>query len=369
LSSGRPLARIDLGAIVHNYGEVRKLVGPWVDIIAMVKADAYGHGAHEVVVALAEAGCNRFGVASLDEVADLAEGADPGAFDPTQLIVFGGILPTDADYAVSIGAEIVAFDRDVLSALDAAAADQKRTVHVHLHIDTGMHRLGARVDEAADLLRFVRALDHVETAAICTHLAKAEAIDDRATDSQLAAFDTACKSAGELSRHVANSAAILARSDTHMSAVRPGLMLYGLAPTAELGAKADLRPAMTLDAPIIRVAEVGPEEGIGYGHTHWTDRATEVATVRCGYADGYPRILSNLGPVVIHGRRYPVIGRVCMDHIMVDVTGAADVSVGDRAVLWGEDPPVTEIADLAGTIGYELVSRVGTRVGRVHKTI
>lgn len=344
------------------------MVGPWVDIIAMVKADAYGHGAREVVVALGEAGCIRFGVASLDEVADLAEGADPGAFDPTQLIVFGGILPTDADYAVSTGAEIVAFDRDVLGALDAAAAEQKRTVHVHLHIDTGMHRLGAPPDEAAELLRFARALDHVETTAICTHLAMAEATNDETTDRQLAAFDAACKSAGDLSRHVANSAAILARVDTHMSAVRPGLMLYGLAPSAELGRKADLRPAMTFDAPVIRVAEVGPGEGIGYGHTHRTDRATKVATLRCGYADGYPRVLSNLGRVMIHGRGCPVIGRVCMDHIMVDVTDAADVSVGDRAVLWGNDLPATEVADRAGTISYELVSRVGTRVGRVHKT-
>jgi len=367
LSSGRPFARIDLGAITHNYGEVRKLVGPWVDIIAMVKADAYGHGAPQVVEALLEAECKRFGVAALDEAAALVD-ALGDTLDPSQLIVFGGILPADAEYAVSLGAEIIVFDRAVLSALDEAAAAAKRTVHVHLHIDTGMHRLGAAPEEAAELLRFTRALDHVETAAICTHLADAEAVDGATTDGQLAAFERACKSAGELARHCANSAAIISRTDTHLSAVRPGLMLYGLPPTAELGARVELRPAMTLDAPVIRVWEVGPGEGIGYGHSYRTDRVTRVATVRCGYADGYPRNLSNGAPVAIAGHTYPVIGRVCMDHLMVDVTGADDVAVGDRAVLWGGDPTVTAIAERAGTISYELVSRVGTRVKRIHLT-
>ncbi len=361
MSSGRPLAQIDLGAIAHNYGEVRKLVGPWVDIIAMVKADAYGHGAREVVRTLDALDCARFGVASLDEASDLSQ-----VVDANRLIVFGGLPPSEAESAVSIGAEIVAFDRELLSALDSAAEQQGTTVRVHLHIDTGMHRLGADPADAADLLRFARALDHIETVAVCTHLAMAEDVDDETTTRQLEIFEAAGKSAHELARHAANSAAILSRPQTHMSAVRPGLMLYGLAPSAALGAKADLRPAMSLEAPVIRVAEVGPGEGIGYGHTYRTVAPTKVATVRIGYADGYPRSLSNKGRVLLRGSSVPVIGRVCMDHIMVDATNVPDARVGDRVVLWGAEPGAVEIAELAGTIGYELVSRVGPRVLRVH---
>ena len=361
MSSGRPLAQIDLGAIVHNYGEVRKLIGPWVDIIAMVKADAYGHGAPQVVRALEVAGCERFGVACLDEAADLAEHTDP-----TRLIVFGGIPPGDAQFAAGTGAEIVVFDRDLLSALDTAAEQQGTTVRVHLHIDTGMHRLGAAPSDASELLRFARALDHVETVAVCTHLAMAEDTGDPTTDKQLEIFSEACKSGHELAQHAANSAAILGCTPSHLSAVRPGLMLYGLAPSKELGAKAELRPAMTLTAPVIRVAEVGPGEGIGYGHTYRTKAATRVATVRIGYADGYPRALSNSGRVIIRGKSLPVIGRVCMDHIMIDATTVPDVAVGDSAVLWGADPPAAEMAELIDTISYELVSRVGTRVRRLH---
>jgi alanine racemase len=144
-------------------------------------------------------------------------------------------------------------------------------------------------------------------------------------------------------------------------------MLYGLYPAPAQRALADLRPAMTLDAAVVRVAEVGPGEGIGYGHSYRTRVRARIATVRIGYADGYPRALSNRGHVLIHGRSAPVIGRVCMDHVMVDASGIAEVRLGDRAVLWGTGLPAEEVAALADTIAYELVSRVGTRVARVYE--
>jgi alanine racemase len=241
-------------------------------------------------------------------------------------------------------------------------------VRVHLHVDTGMHRLGAEPRAVADLVAHARSLGGVELVALCSHFACAEADDPTPTAEQLAALQGAAGSADPMpALHAANSAAVIARPQTHLDAVRPGLMLYGLHPSPEHRALVDLQPAMALDAPVVRVAEVGPGEGIGYGHTYRTKVRARIATVRIGYADGYPRALSNRGRVLIHGRPASVVGRVCMDHVMVDASEIADVRVGDRALLWGTGLPAEEVAELAGTIAYELVSRVGTRVARIYE--
>src|SRR5205085_9596981 len=175
--------------------------------------------------------------------------------------------------------------------------------------------------------------------------------------------DRALTAAGfTLERHLANSAAILSRPDAHLDAVRPGIMLYGVAADPALRGRADLHPVMTLVARVIRVADVPPGEGIGYGHTIRTTRPTRIATVRFGYADGYPRCLGNKAVASVGGVRVPLVGRICMDHAMFDVTDAPGVVVGDDVTLWGEDPRVDEIASLAATIAFELLARLGRRV-------
>lgn len=363
-----PVARIDPAALVHNYREVRRLVGRRVAILAMIKADGYGHGASVCASALAEAGCTDFGVATIDEAVAIASNVGG---PPARRIVFGGLLPFEADAAVASGAEIVTQEIDVVRALGQRASAAGREVAVHLKIDTGMARLGMAPADAAAFAEAARPVRGVRLVGLCSHFAQAESVTGQVTAGQLEALlaaDQALRDSGVvLTRHLANSAGILTRPDTHLDMVRPGIMLYGVVPDPSLAGRADLRPVMTLVARVVRVADVGPGQGVGYAHTFHAKRPTKIATVRCGYADGYPRALGNVAVASVRGVRVPLIGRVCMDHAMFDVTDVADVAgvaLGDEVILWGDDPHVEEISSLAGTIGYELLARVGARVRR-----
>lgn len=360
-----PVAVIDLDALVANYGEVRRLVGGSVQVLAMVKADGYGHGAVAVAEALYGAGCRRFGVACLDEAGELR---DAGLPRDASVVVFGGLLAGDASRAVDLGVEVVTQSPEVVRALGGAATAVAREVAVHVKVDTGMRRLGVEPAEAGEFAAMVSATSGTRPVALCSHFAQAESVTGDVTRNQLKNLELAAASARsrglELARHLANSAAIMTRPETHMEMVRPGLMLYGLYPSRELERRAELSPVMALRAPVVRVASVGPLEGVGYGHAFRTARRTTLATLRCGYADGYPRSLSNSGRVWLRGTMAPVVGRVCMDHCMVDVTGVADVAEGDLAEMWGPDSATATVAETAGTIPYELVARLGKRVHR-----
>jgi len=358
-----PVAHVDLGAIVDNYFEVVRIVGDRVRVMAMVKADAYGHGDAEVARALAAAGCRDFGVATLEEAARVRAAA-PAA----RLIVFGGIDPRTAEAAVELGVEIVTQEADVIRALGGAASSSRREIGVHVKVDTGMRRLGAEVGEAAALIELARDTAGCRPIGLCSHFAMAESVTTDVTAGQLERLLEAARASQAIGvkpeLHMANSAAILTRPDTYLDMVRPGLMLYGLYPAAEMHSRASLRHVMRLEAPIVRLATVGPGEGIGYAHSYHTERTSRIATIRCGYADGYPRALSNRAEVTVGGRRVPVVGRVCMDHLMVDVTDAGNVRVGESAVLWGSDVSIEEVAERASTISYEIVARLGARVRR-----
>jgi len=361
-----PVARIDLTALLHNYEQVGRLVGSSVRVLAMVKADAYGHGDSDVARALARMRCRDFGVATLPEAARLR--AALSGFDAVRIVVFGGISAADARGAVDIHADIATQEPDVVRALAAAGQSAGREARVHVKVDTGMHRLGAAPAEVAALVALANRTRGVRPVALCSHFAMAESVTTAVTAGQLDALlsaATAVVDGGQsLPCHMANSAAILTCAEAHLDMVRPGLMLYGLYPAPELRTRAELRPVMTLAAPVVRIFEVGPGEGIGYGHSYRTERPSRIATLRCGYADGYPRALSNRGTVVIRGQRAPVVGRVCMDHTMVDVTGLDRIDLDDEAILWGHDPGAADVAAAAETISYELVARVGPRVAR-----
>lgn len=364
MSSFEPVAHIDLSALAHNAGEVRRLVGPRVDVLAMVKADAYGHGAVAVAKRLASEGIDTFGVANLEE----AERILP-VLGGAACVVFGGISPDEAERAVALDVEVVTDSRALVDALAARARAVGRTARVHIEVETGMRRLGLPPAEAGELARFAAATEGVMPVAVCSHFAMAESVATEVTDGQLERLTGVAASLAEegirLRRHLANSAAVMSRPAAHLDMVRPGLMLYGLYPAESFRSIATLRPVMTLEAAVVRVAEVGPGEGIGYGHTFRAERRMLVATLRCGYADGYPRVLSNRGGVSFEGRVAPIVGRVCMDHVMVDVTDVPGVRRGSRATLWGQAPATESVADQAGTISYELVARVGSRVSRL----
>ncbi len=366
--SSIPVARIDSGALVSNYHEARRLVGDRVAVMAMVKSDAYGHGALGCAAALARAGCSVFGVATWVEAAELAP-LLAAAAPLARLLLFGGILPSDAEAVVETGAEVVTQELAVVEALAARGRATGREVSVHVKIDTGMHRLGIDPGDAVAFVRRIGALQGVRAVAICSHFAQAESVTGEVTAGQLEGLlraDRALREAGlGLPRHMANSAAIMTRKEAHLDMVRPGIMLYGIHPDAGLRGRAVLRPVMRLQACVVRVADIAAGEGVSYGHTYRTAAVTRVATVRCGYADGYSRHLSNLGTVLVEGREAAVLGRVCMDHTMIDVTGIEGVRVGSVATMWGGGICVEDMAARAGTIAYELVARVGKRVQRI----
>lgn len=363
LASLEPVARIDLSALSNNLREARRLVGPRVSILAMVKANAYGHGAGSVVERLRSDGVERFGVATLDEAQEIA-----AARGDVPCVVFGGLTPDDADRAVRLGVEVVTDSFAVIEALSGRASSSGRVVPLHLKVDTGMHRLGILPPDVGDVAARAAAMPGVAPVALCSHFAMAESVETGVTDGQLERLLAASRAAADrgvrLTSHLANSAAVMTRPAAHLDTVRPGLMLYGLYPDPALAGAAKLAPVMTLEACVVRVAPVGPGEGIGYGHTFRATREMRVATLRCGYADGYPRALSNRGEVLIEGKRAAVVGRVCMDHVMIDVTDVPRVVAGTRATLWGTGLATEGVAEAAGTISYELVARLGGRVAR-----
>ncbi len=332
----------------------------------MVKADAYGHGAVEVAKALAGVGCGTFGVANLDEAAQVT-----GAVSAPRVVVFGGLLPDDGGLAADLGVEVVTQEMETVRVVGAAAVARGVAIGIHLKVDTGMHRLGVAPQDAIAWLGEAQAVRGVRMVGLCSHFAMAESVTTTVTAGQIerltAIADQARAAGWSLQRHIANSAAIMTLPHAYLDMVRPGLMLYGLYPHAQLRGLAELHPVMTLDAPIVRVAVVGPGEGIGYGHSYRAVNAMRLATIRCGYADGYPRSLSNRGQVLLRGVRVPVVGRVCMDHVMIDVTAVGSARVGDRVRLWGPGLDTADVAATADTISYELVARVGPRVQRRYR--
>ncbi|MFT4569628.1 MAG: alanine racemase [Hyphomicrobiaceae bacterium] len=362
--SSAPQAFIDLCALASNYRLACRLAAPSSRILAMVKADAYGHGIDAVVRCLAASGCEMFGVATC------AEAQAVTGLGPSRVVVFGGVLAGDADALLASGAEVVACDPETLRILAARADAAGRQLRVHLGVDTGMRRLGAEPHEMAALAELAVSLPCVSVVGLCSHFAEAEAVDSQLLEAQLTSLEHVARSVepivGHLELHAANSAGLLGSARARLDLARPGLMLYGLSPRPGIAHEDELQPVMRLSAVVIRVASLAPGEGVGYGHAFHTARPTTLATLRIGYGDGYPRALSGCGSVFLGGGLAPVVGRVCMDHIMVDATDVSSITIGDEAVLWGPELRAETVAEKAGTISYELVSRVSPRVTRTY---
>jgi alanine racemase len=359
-----PVATVDLDAVRRNARRLRARCAPGTTLLAAVKADAYGHGAVQVARALRRDGVGWFGLATADEAASLrAGGVD------ARLLVFGPLRGDALARAIGLGADLTVCDEDDVAAA-AAASDPERPTRLHLKVDTGMGRLGLPPGRAVAVADRIAAAGGLRLEGVWTHLARADEPSQDATDRQLAAFGetlAALASAGHRPtlRHAANSAGTIAHPGAHFDLVRPGISLYGYPPGPELAATAaDLEPALTLDAPIVFVKRVAPGDAVSYGHRWRAPSATTIATVRIGYADGYPRALTNLGEALVRGRRCRVVGTVCMDQTMVDV-GDRSVAVGERATLLGPDGPRADVlAERVGTIPYELLTRLTARVER-----
>ncbi len=352
-------AVIDLEALRANLQRAQS-AAPGRRIAAVVKADAYGHGLVPVAHAL-EASVDRFAVACLEEACRLHEA---GITRPS-LLLEGGFEAAELIEAAALDAAVVVHSEDQLAALECARPS--RPIEVWIKIDTGMHRLGWPADEVRAVWQRLRACPQVGGIVLMTHLASADRPDTARNAVQLDRFRSATQGL-ETERSMANSAAVLACPEAHGDWIRPGIMLYGASPLADRPASGlGLSPVMDLRSRIIAVRRCRAGDRVGYGGDWVCPEAMPVGVVAIGYGDGYPRHLPTGTPVLVGGRSLPLIGRVSMDMITVDLRARPETQTGDEVVLWGEGLPVDEIAARAGTIAYELLCQITPRVPRVYR--
>ncbi len=371
LSSGRPtVGEVDLGALEFNYWQIKKRIPEGVKLLAVVKADAYGHGSIPVSLRLEKLGVEYLGVAIPEEGVELRKGGVK-----TPILVLGGIFGKKVDQIFRFRLTPVVFGKDSLKILSREAERRGRRVRVHLKVDTGMGRLGVPHHLWPDFLRELRRFPRIEAEGILSHFAMTDE-EKRFTQTQWRAFREAVATAQELGiccsyLHMASSAMLTAFPGYSARLVRPGIMLYGSYPSPAFRSLISLKPVMTLKTRIHFLKSVRPGTRISYGGTFKAKRESLIATLPIGYADGYSRRLSNHGEVLIHGRRAPVVGKVCMDFIMADVTDIPRVSAGDEVILMGrqgkEQITPEEIADKINSIPYEVLCSVGKRVPRIYK--
>lgn len=363
-------ATIDLGAIAHNVRVLREHAGDAATMV-VVKADAYNHGAFAVARTALAAGATELGVTTVGEAIALRQA---GITAP----ILSWLHRSDADFAPAIteGIEIGVSSRAQLAAVAAAAVRTHRTAIVTLKIDTGLNRNGVASDEFGDVLALLGrtiADESVRLRAVFSHLACADVPDHPANDRQAKVLQDAVAAAASAGVrpeivHLANSAAALTRPDLRFDMIRPGIAAYGLSPVPELG-QFGLKPAMTVSASVALVKRVSAGQGVSYGHTWTTPRDTVLGLIPMGYADGVTRSLSGRFDVSIGGRRFPSVGRVCMDQFVVDLgPDGGGVKQGDTAVLFGSgadgEPLAQEWADTLDTIHYEVVTGIGGRTRR-----
>jgi alanine racemase len=361
-------ATIHLDAIRHNVGVVRRRVGAACRIAAVVKADGYGHGAVEVSRAALEAGAEMLCVALPGEGAELRR-----HFPDVPVLVLGTCAREEAEAVVNFCLTQTVEDEAALDCLDRVAGLYDTRLRAHLKVDTGMSRIGVAPSEAAAFMRRATRCRHVEFEGVFSHFATADHQDLGFARQQLAVFrealDELARSGFEFQlRHMANSAGICTLPEAHFDMVRPGMMLYGLKPAPRV--EAGLEPAMTLTSRIAKVKTVPAGTHVSYGRTYRCEQEHRIATVPAGYADGYSRALSNRFYAMVRGRRAPIVGRVCMDMFMADVSAIADARAGDEVLLLGKsgDDWVTAeaMAEARDTITQEIVVNVGPRVPRIY---
>jgi len=362
-------AEIDLSAIRHNFFQIKKMTASSVKILVAVKANAYGHGLIEISKELADCGVDYFGVVTIDEAIKLRKASLGIPILNLTSITKDEIEPV-LDYKVIQTVP----DVNSAKAINRIAAKKGVKAKVHLKIDTGMGRLGTWHDEAADFIKQSLELKHLIVDGIFTHFASADE-DSIFTNQQTKNFLSLLKELDDMGiyvkyRHAANSAAVINYKGSHFNLVRPGIMVYGLYPDVNLRKKITLKPALTLKSNISYIKDAPPGRRISYGGTYVTKKHTRIAIVSIGYGDGYNRLLSNKGKVLINGKKVAVVGRVCMDQIMVDVGTIGKVAVGDEVVLIGRQGPnritAEEIASICHTIPYEVTCWVSSRVPRVY---
>lgn len=367
----RTWAEIDISALLQNFRIIREKAG-LSRVMAVVKANAYGHSVCDVAPTLDKAGADSFAVSNIEEALQLRE------MGITKPILILGYTPIEAvELLCKNNISQCVYSYDYALALSKAVTLLGKTLKIHIKLDTGMCRLGfdCRTDKLCGINEAISAagLPGFYLEGIFTHFAvsdRTEITEDGFTDAQFARFKLAAEQFIKSGLkpeycHCCNSAGLLLDRPKRLDLVRAGIILYGLTPNAELELIDGFIPVMTLKSAVSMVKEILPSDTVSYGRTFKAIRKMKIATVTTGYADGYPRQLSNKGYVLINGKKAPLVGRVCMDQLAVDVTNIEDVKMGDEVILFGKDLPVEELAQLCGTINYELVCGVSARVPRI----
>ena len=369
----RVYAKIDLDAIEHNIALVKRKIADGTKLMLVIKADAYGHGA-AVIAKEFENEADYFGVAEMNEALELRHA---GIKKP--ILILGYTSPYLHEKSLENDITLTVFQYKNIESLSRTAQRLGKEAKIHFAVDTGMSRIGFGVtEEDADLAARAARLPSIRLEGIFSHFAMADAVDKSSAEKQRALFEQFLAMLKERGisaaiRHMDNSAGILSFENGY-EMVREGIILYGLYPSedvcSQVGNFYDFRPAMEMITHISHIKTLEAHHGIGYGHTYITDKPLRVATLPVGYADGYPRALSNRGSVLIHGKRCPILGRICMDQMMVDVSGVPEAVSEDPVVLIGKDGEavmsVEEVADAAYSFNYEFVCGIARRIPRVY---
>ncbi|MCX7710265.1 MAG: alanine racemase [Clostridia bacterium] len=369
----RAWAEISLDHIAHNVREIRRITNKNAEILGVVKADAYGHGVMAVARTLLDNGVTRLAVSMLDEAIQLRKN---GIEVP--ILILGYTDPRRAEEIILNDVTQTVFSHDLSEALSEAAVKLGRNVKIHIKIDTGMTRIGFMPGySAVKNVVQISKLPGIIIEGLFTHFASADEKDRSYTCMQFERFMSICTELNRIGlyipiKHAANSAGTIEYPEMHLNMVRPGIALYGLYPSSEVDkSRIDLKPAMTLKANVTLVKDVEPDTCISYGRIFTTKRESKIATIPIGYADGFTRLLNQKAKVLINGEAVPVVGKICMDQCMVDITDlSSEVKVGDEVVIFGKqgrgEISIDEIASKIGTINYEIVCIIGKRIPRVY---
>jgi len=355
---------IDLAALRHNFLQLRQRLSPGVKLLAVVKADAYGHGLVPVARTLAGTGAEYLGVASLEEgLALRQEGID------LPIVLLLGIVPQESRAAVAADLEVILYRHDVAQALEEAGRALGKKARAHLKVDTGMGRLGVNPSEVLPFLDSLQNFANIEVLGLISHLAMADMVDKTYTHQQFQEFLTLLTAARDRGwelplSHIANSAALIELPEGHFGMARPGIALYGSPPAPGRSWGVDLKPVMSLTTQVLQLKRLPPGRRISYGGTYTTTDWCDLAVLPVGYCNGYPRLLSNRGEVLVKGQRAPIRGRVCMNLIMVEVSHIEGMREGQPVTLLGEDGgdrlTGDDLAAWAETISYEIYCSLGT---------
>ncbi|MFP4697927.1 MAG: alanine racemase [Eubacteriales bacterium] len=368
----RVYAQIDLDAIAYNLKEIVRIKDANAEVMALIKADGYGHGAIPISRTLVENGVDRLGVAVIEEgIALRKSGVD------IPILVLGYTPEHQIEQLINYNLTQAVFKINMVNEIGKIAKRLNKKAKIHIKIDTGMGRLGFfPKDETIEIIKYILSIPNVEVEGIFTHFAKADEKDKTYTYNQLEIFNKFIDKLKKQKinipiKHAANSAGLIEVKEGHFQLVRAGISIYGLYPSDDIDFnKIELKPALSLKSHIIFLKEVEKGTSISYGGTYITSRKSRIATIPVGYGDGYPRALSSKGRVLIRGQYAPIIGRICMDQFMVDVSNISNVEDGDEVVLIGKQGDniitVDEIAELTNTINYEIICGLGKRIPRTY---